>query len=174
MLPLVLMLPGALAQSGIAQSAMAQPAVAQSGVAQSAVPATPPASRAAPGAAAAPALTPERGAALTRGRQLLEDFYAVRLDALWQSFTPQVRAQWGSLAAFRAFRLSGVAQYGAQRELVRERTLTEDGETFYVRSATFEKAPKQVWSLVIGFGQDGRVSTFGILLEEDRSGGQVA
>lgn len=126
----------------------------------------------APGRAAAPA--PERAAALTRGRQLLEDFYAVRLDALWQSFTPEVRAQWGSLAAFRAFRLSGIEQYGAQRELVRERTLSEDGETFYVRSATFEKAPKQVWSLVIGFRADGRISTFGILLEEDRSGGQVA
>ncbi|WP_394650405.1 hypothetical protein, partial [uncultured Deinococcus sp.] len=111
-LPLVLTaLPGALAQGG-----MAQPAVAQS-----AVPATPPSSTAAPGSAAAPALTPARSAALTRGRQLLEDFYAVRLDALWQSFTPQVRAQWGSLAAFRAFRLSGVEQYGAQRELVRER-----------------------------------------------------
>lgn len=164
-LPLVLTaLPGTLAQGGMAQPAMAQ----------SAVPATPPSSTAAPGSAAAPALTPARSAALTRGRQLLEDFYAVRLDALWQSFTPEVRAQWGSLAAFRAFRLSGVAQYGAQRELVRERTLSEDGETFYVRSATFEKAPKQVWSLVIGFQADGRISTFGILLEEDRSGGQVA
>ncbi|KQR15537.1 hypothetical protein [Deinococcus sp. Leaf326] len=138
-------------------------------LAQTAAPVSPPAAP-----ASAPALSPERSAALTRGRQLLSDFYAVRLDALWQSFTPEVRAQWGSLAAFRAFRLSGVSQYGAQRELVRERTLTEDGETFYVRSATFEKAPKQVWSLVIGFGPDGRVSTFGILLEEDRSGGQVA
>lgn len=149
-LPLVLTaLPGALAQT-------ATPATR--------VPTAP--GRAAP--------APERAAALTRGRQLLEDFYAVRLDALWQSFTPQVRAQWGSLASFRAFRLSGVEQYGAQRELVRERTLSEDGETFYVRSATFEKAPKQVWSLVIGFRADGRISTFGILLEEDRSGGQVA
>lgn len=121
-----------------------------------------------------PAVTPERAAALARGRQLLTDFYAVRLDALWASFTPEVRAQWGSLTAFRTFRLSGVAQYGAQLELVRERTLTEDGETFYIRSATFEKAPEQVWSLVVGFGADGRVSTFGILLEEDRSGSQVA
>lgn len=159
-------------------------AVLPGSLAQTAVPATPPAtSRAVPTtvpsmapvpAPGTPALSAARGAALTRGRQLLGDFYAVRLDALWQSFTPQVRAQWGSLAEFRAFRLSGVAQYGAQRELVRERTLTEAGETFYVRSATFEKAPDQVWSLVIGFGQDGRVSTFGILLEEDRSGGQVA
>ncbi|GGS00658.1 hypothetical protein [Deinococcus sedimenti] len=111
--------------------------------------------------------------ALTRGRALLADFYAVKLDALWQAFTPEVRAQWGTLADFRAYREAGVQTFGAQREQVSERTLTQDGETFYIRSATFQRDPTTVWALIIGF-TGTRVSTFVILREGETGNDPVA
>ena len=103
----------------------------------------------------------------------MQEFYAVRLDALWAAFSPEVQGQWGSLAGFRAFRETGVRQYGAEQELVQEQTMTRAGETFYLRSAVFEGAPQQVWALVIGFtGQ--QVTTFAIGLLQDRSDDEVA
>ncbi|UBV42680.1 hypothetical protein LAJ19_00070 [Deinococcus taeanensis] len=110
--------------------------------------------------------------ALTRGRALLRDFYAVRLLGLWGAFSADVRRQWGSLEAFQAFREQGVRQYGAEEQVVQERTFTRDGEVFYVRSATFEGAPGLVWALVVGF-KGSRVTTFGIALQEDRRDGPV-
>ncbi len=111
--------------------------------------------------------------ALTRGRALLADFYAVKLDGLWQAFTPEVRAQWGTLADFRAYREAGVQTFGAQRQQIGERTLTRGGETFYVRSATFQRDPTTVWALVIGF-TGPRVSTFVILREGETGNDPVA
>lgn len=108
-----------------------------------------------------------------RGRALLLEFYAVKLDKLWATFTPQVRGQWGTAANFRAYRVMGVRQYGAERQLVQEQTFTRGGEVFYVRSAVFEKTPQLVWSLVLGF-TGTKVSTFNIVLEEDRTGDPVA
>lgn len=116
-----------------------------------------------PGAAPqkAPARSPAEQFALTRGRALMLEFYAVKLENLWGAFTPDVREQWGEFASFRAFRELGVRQYGAELKLLDERTFTRDGESFYVRSATFQKAPKQVWALIIGF-RNLRVTSFGI------------
>ncbi|ALW90084.1 hypothetical protein [Deinococcus actinosclerus] len=111
--------------------------------------------------------------ALTRGRALLAEFYAVKLDALWQAFTPEVRAQWGTLADFRAYREAGVQTFGAQRQQIGERTLTRDGETFYVRSAIFQRDPTTVWAIVIGF-TGPRVSTFVILREGETGNDPVA
>ncbi|MBZ9753135.1 hypothetical protein K7W42_20055 [Deinococcus sp. HMF7604] len=111
--------------------------------------------------------------ALIRGRALLTEFYAVRLDGLWNAFSSDVQGQWGSLAAFRAYRQAGVTTYGAERQVVGERTFTNQGETFYVRSATFEKAPQAVWALVVGF-TGTRVTTFGIVLEDETSDDPVA
>lgn len=130
---------------------------------------TPPAT-AAPTAAEA---TAEK-VALTRGRTLMKEFYAVKLDNLWNAFTPDVRGQWGTLAGFRQFRETGVREYGAEEELVRERTLTRAGVTYYIRSAAFQKAPKLVWALTIGFDKAGKISAFGIALEQDRTEDQVA
>lgn len=112
-------------------------------------------------------------AALTRGRTLVGDFYAVKLDGLWGAFSPGVRAQWGTLTAFRAFRRGGLAQYGPERQVVQERTFTRGREVFYVRSAAFENAPELVWAVVLGF-TGPQVTTFGIALEEDRSDAPVA
>ncbi|MFB9993610.1 hypothetical protein ACFFLM_16735 [Deinococcus oregonensis] len=126
----------------------------------------------APPAAAAP--TAAEKTALTRGRTLMKEFYAVKLDNLWNAFTADVRGQWGTLAGFKQFRETGVRDYGAEQEVVRERTLTRAGVTYYVRSAAFQKAPKLVWALTIGFDRTGKVSAFGIALEQDRTEDQVA
>lgn len=138
--------------------------VSSAAQAQGSAPAAPPAAKARSAA---------ETFALTRGRALMLDFYAVRLEGLWDAFTPAVRGQWGDLPGFRAFRETGVRQYGRETQLVDERTLTRAGETFYIRSAVFEGAPQQVWALVIGF-TGLRVTTFTIGLQEDRSGDQVA
>ena len=132
--------------------------------AQGNAPAAPPAAR---------ARTAAETFALTRGRTLMLEFYAVKLDGLWGAFSPGVRGQWGDLPGFRSFRETGVRQYGKETQLVEEQTLTRAGESFYIRSAVFEGAPKQVWALVIGF-TGMRVTTFTIGLQEDRSGDQVA
>ncbi|UQN05225.1 hypothetical protein [Deinococcus sp. QL22] len=113
-------------------------------------------------------------AALTRGRTLMKEFYAVKLDNLWNAFTEGVRGQWGTLAGFRQFRETGVRDFGAEQELVRERTFTRAGVTYYMRSAAFQKAPKLVWALTIGFDKAGKISAFGIALEQDRTEDQVA
>ncbi|GHF59691.1 hypothetical protein HNQ07_003832 [Deinococcus metalli] len=119
------------------------------------------------------ARTPAEQFALTRGRALMLEFYAVKLDGLWNAFTPDVQQQWGDLSGFRAFRQTGVQQYGRETQLVNEQTFTRAGESFYVRSAVFEGAPQQVWGLVIGF-TGLRVTTFAINLLEDRSSDQTA
>ncbi|PTA67114.1 hypothetical protein [Deinococcus arcticus] len=129
-------------------------------------------------AGAPPALSPAPSAAertaLLRGRALLTEFYAVRLDGLWRAFSPGVRGQWGaSLAAFRAYRVAGVQTYGAETRVVGERTFTRAGETFYVRSAVFQKAPQIVWALVLGF-TGTQVTTFAIVPAAEPEDGPVA
>lgn len=136
--------------------------------AQAAAPKPPPTSSATPVRASA-----AEQAAMTRGRTLVQDFYAVRLDGLWRAFSPDVRAQWGTLTDFQAFRRGGLAQYGPERQVVQERTFTRGPEVFYVRSAAFEKAPELVWAVVLGF-TGAQVTTFGIALEDDRSDAPVA
>ncbi|WP_188903605.1 hypothetical protein [Deinococcus aerophilus] len=141
----------------------AVPAAAQSPA--PAIPATPATSPAPTGPATRNA--PEQ-AALTRGRALMTGFLAVNLNPLWQSFSPAVRAQWGTLEGFTAFRKTGLEQYGAELRVVRERTFMQGGEAVYVRSAIFEKAPQEVWAFVVGF-TGPQVTTFGVLLEQDRT-----
>ena len=109
----------------------------------------------------------------TRARALLAEFYAVNLKNIWAAFTPEVRQQWGDFAGFTQYRQTGVEQFGAEQELVNEKTFVRDGVTYYVRSATFEKAPQLVWAVAFGFDQLGRISDFGITLEHDRSQDQV-
>lgn len=118
--------------------------------------------------------TPAEQAALTRGRALIADFYAVRVERVWAAFTPEVQAEWGTLAAFRAFREAGVKTYGAERQVMGERTFTDAGTTYYVRSATFELDNQTIWALVVGFDAVGRVSLFGIAAEGEQTPERVA
>ncbi|TSA84694.1 hypothetical protein FNU79_10705 [Deinococcus detaillensis] len=128
----------------------------------------------APATTTAAAQTVAEKAVQIRARALLEEFYAVKLERLWAAFTPDVKAQWGTFDGFTQYRKTGVEQFGAQKELVAEKTFVRGGVTYYVRSATFEKSPQVVWAVAFGFDQLGRVSDFGISLEHDRSGDQVA
>jgi len=123
---------------------------------------------------APPAATAAERTALTRGRALVANFYAVRVDPLWQAFTPEMRTEWGSLAAFRAYREAGVRTYGAERRVLRERTFAEGGVTYYVRSATFERGPQTVWAVVVGFDTVGRVALFAVVAEAEAEPGRVA
>ena len=124
-------------------------------------------------AQAAPPQTVAERNAENRARTLLSEFYAVKLNTIWAAFTPQVKQQWGNLEGFTQYRQTGVEQFGAEQELVAERTFVQGGVTYYVRSATFEKAPQLVWAVAFGFDQLGRISSFGITLEHDRSQDQV-
>ena len=112
--------------------------------------------------------------AQARARALVKEFYAVRLGTLWAAFTPEVKQQWGTFEGFTQYRQTGVQQFGAERELVGEKTFTENGFTFYIRSATFEKVPQLVWAVTFGFDESGQISEFDITLEHDRTDDQVA
>ncbi|CAM3626764.1 hypothetical protein [Deinococcus frigens] len=140
-------------------------ALAQSGTP---VPARPPSTAPATGQR-----TAAEQAALTRGRALMTEFLAVKLDRLWNVFTPDVQGQWGTLNGFTAFRKTGVEQYGRETKLVRERTFMQGGEAVYVRSSIYQKYPDQVWAFVMGFTGD-KVTTFGVLLEDERTDDPVA
>ena len=86
--------------------------------------------------AAAPAATTAQTvaekSAETRARALLKEFYAVKLGNIWAAFTPEVKAQWGTLDGFTQYRQTGVEQFGAEQELVGEKTFRRGDVTYYV------------------------------------------
>ena len=137
------------------------------------IPATPP--PASQPKAAAPAVTSpsvtaptlpamSKDAVLKRGRQLIEWFYAQNLDPVWTAFLPTARADFGDdLSAFRAYRAMGVTTYGKESRLISEEVQQEGGVTYYLRTATFERGPKVLWTLAFGLNAQGQVVTFGIL-----------
>ncbi|WP_157448848.1 hypothetical protein [Deinococcus peraridilitoris] len=108
---------------------------------------------------------PEATERVTRqGRSVVQQFYAVKIDSVWATFTPELRASLGSLAAFRAYREAGVREYGAETRVLSERLLEADGLRYYVRTAVFERHPGQAWSVIVGFDAKNRVAAFTILL----------
>lgn len=117
-----------------------------------------------PGAALAQGGTSTEGATLARGRDLAALFYAVKVDQVWAAFTPDLRASWGTVNDFRAYREMGVREYGAETRIVEERVVTANGLRYYVRSAVFAKHPDEVWAVVFGFNAAGRVERFSITL----------
>lgn len=100
---------------------------------------------------------------LVRGRQLAALLYDDQLDRLWKAFLPQARAEWGGLAAFRAYRAGGLKAYGAETKVVRERVVGNGGLTYYTRTSTFERGPKAGWTLILGLTPEGQVRQFGIV-----------
>ncbi|QLG10132.1 hypothetical protein HLB42_04640 [Deinococcus sp. D7000] len=117
--------------------------------------------------------TPAEQTAFTRGHALMAEFLALKVERLWNAFTPDVQAQYGSLAGFTAFRKTGFEQYGKETRVVRERTFTQGGEALYVRSSIYEKFPDQVWAFVMGFTGE-KITSFGVLLEDERTDDPVA
>ena len=134
------------------------------------IPATPPPAsqpKAAPAVPASTATVPpamNKDAVLKRGRQLIEWFYAQNLGPVWTAFLPTARADFGDdLAAFKAYRAMGVTTYGKESRLISEEVQSEGGVTYYLRTATFERGPKVLWTLAFGLNAQGQVMTFGIL-----------
>jgi hypothetical protein len=148
------------------------------------VPALPPKAAAA-ATPASPAVNPasaapskaamSRDAVLARGRQLVTWFYAQNLDPVWAAFQPTARANFGGdLSVFKAYRKGGVTTYGKETRLLGEEVTEQDGVTYYLRSATFERGPKVIWTVAFGLDTQGRVVDFGILGGTEPDPGQSA
>ncbi|MEF2277363.1 hypothetical protein V3W47_03570 [Deinococcus sp. YIM 134068] len=106
----------------------------------------------------APAATP-----LDRGRELTRWLYGERLDEVWAAFSPTVRAEWGSLDAFRAYRAGGQQAYGAEMQVLDEQVTRDGTVTYYTRTATFERGERSRWTVIFGLDDRGRVQEFGIV-----------
>jgi hypothetical protein len=99
---------------------------------------------------------------LEQGRKLVLDFYAVKLESLFNLFTPDLQVRTGGLEAFRTYRLSGIEAYGQELELLEEEVLTQENIKGYVRTAVFEKRPNLVWYVICAFDETGAVAYFNI------------
>jgi hypothetical protein len=99
---------------------------------------------------------------LERGRKLVLDFYAVKLEDLFGLFTPEMQMRTGGLEAFRTYRLRGIEMYGQELEMLDEQILTRENLKGYVRTAVFEKRPNLVWYVICAFDETGAVAHFNI------------
>ncbi|WP_420594933.1 hypothetical protein [Deinococcus sp.] len=124
---------------------------------------------AAPSTTVTPPATPKtrpitsRNAALLRGRQLTRLLYGQQLAQVWDAFLPSVRAEWGNLSAFQAYRAGGTKAYGGETTLLRERIVRDGDITYYTRTAQFERGPSAGWTVIFGLDLQGKVQEFGIV-----------
>ncbi|GGJ65824.1 hypothetical protein [Deinococcus aquiradiocola] len=100
---------------------------------------------------------------LDRGRDLTRLLFTQRLAALWRTFAPGVREEWGSLAAFREYRQGGLATFGAEVSVLAEDVRRSGNVTYYTRTATFERGPRGPWTLIFGLDDAGQVVEFNIV-----------
>lgn len=129
-------------------------------------PATPPTPTTQAQPEPAPAAAP-----LDRGRELTRWLYGERLDEVWAAFSPTVRAEWGSLDAFRAYRAGGQQTYGAEMRVLDEQVTRDGTVTYYTRTATFERGERSRWTVIFGLDNQGRVQEFGIVGADMLPGG---
>jgi hypothetical protein len=100
---------------------------------------------------------------LERGRLLTYFFYAVNIEPVFNQFIPELQAGVGGLEAFRAYRQGGVEQFGDELKMLKEEVIAQNGVIGYVRTTTFVKRPKVVWSVIFVFEPiTGEVVNFGI------------
>jgi hypothetical protein len=100
---------------------------------------------------------------LERGRLLTYFFYAVNIEPVFNQFIPELQAGVGGLEAFRSYRQGGVEQFGDELKMLKEEVISENGVMGYVRTTTFVKRPKVVWSVIFVFDPiTGQVVNFGI------------
>jgi hypothetical protein len=100
---------------------------------------------------------------LERGRLLTYFFYAVNIEPVFNQFIPELQAGVGGIEAFRSYRQGGVEQFGDELKLIKEEVIAQNGVIGYVRTATFVKRPKVVWSVIFVFDPiTGEVVNFGI------------
>jgi hypothetical protein len=100
---------------------------------------------------------------LERGRLLTYFFYAVNIEPVFNQFIPELQAGVGGIEAFRSYRQGGVEQFGDELKLIKEEVIAQNGVIGYVRTTTFVKRPKVVWSVIFVFDPiTGEVVNFGI------------
>ena len=100
---------------------------------------------------------------LERGRLLTYFFYAVNIEPVFNQFIPELQAGVGGIEAFRSYRQGGVEQFGDELKLIKEEVISQNGVIGYVRTTTFVKRPKTVWSVIFVFEPiTGAVVNFGI------------
>jgi hypothetical protein len=99
---------------------------------------------------------------LERGRKLVLDFYAVKLEDLFALFTPDLQVRTGGLEAFRTYRLRGIEMYGQELEMLEEEVISKDNLKAYVRTAVFEKRPNLVWYVICAFDETTAIEYFNI------------
>jgi hypothetical protein len=100
---------------------------------------------------------------LERGRLLTYFFYAVNIEPVFNQFIPELQAGVGGIDAFRSYRQGGVEQFGDELKMLKEEVISENGVIGYVRTTTFVKRPKVVWSVIFVFEPiTGEVVNFGI------------
>ncbi len=107
---------------------------------------------------------------LRRAQRLTQAFYAVKLDEVWAAFTPELQANWGGLDAFRAYRETGLSEYGPETKVLDERMVKGEGLRYYVRAAVFARHPAETWLVIFGFDAQGQVALFTITLAGDPNG----
>jgi hypothetical protein len=99
---------------------------------------------------------------LEQGRKLVLDFYAVKLEGLFELFTPDLQVRTGGLEAFRTYRLRGIEMYGQELEMLEEEVISKDNLKAYVRTAVFEKRPNLVWYVICAFDETTAIEYFNI------------
>ena len=100
---------------------------------------------------------------LERGRLLTYFFYAINIEPVFKQFVPELQAGVGGLETFRAYRQSGVEQFGDELKMIKEEVISQNGVIGYVRTTTFVKRPKVVWRVIFVFDPiSGEVVNFGI------------
>ncbi len=118
----------------------------------------------APGATTLDASFTDDVAMLALGRRTAESFFAREAHALWEKFTPPLRAKVGSEAGLAAFRASAERQLGAESTILSERVQRTSGVAVYVRIAKYERLATPI-KMVIGFDPERHIAAFGIAPE---------
>ena len=124
-------------------------------------PVSPAASAAPPASAVAVA---DDDATMTLGRHTAAAFFARETHALWERFTPPLRAKVGSEEGMAAFRASAEKQLGTESAVLSERVERTSGLAIYIRIAKYERIAAPI-KMVIGFDSDRNISAFGIAPE---------
>jgi murein DD-endopeptidase MepM/ murein hydrolase activator NlpD len=114
-----------------------------------------------PDVIAAPA---DDAATMTLGRRTAGAFFARETHALWERFTPPLRAKVGSEEGMAAFRASAEKQLGAESAVLSERVEHTSGIDLYIRIAKYERIATPI-KMLIGFDAERNIAAFGIAPE---------
>ena len=99
---------------------------------------------------------------LNLGRELTRMFYEREIVALWEMFSPEMRAQLQSEETFAGFREQVEGQLGAEIELLDEGVTQDQGQDVYTRVAKFANSGETLIEVVFVTGGTGAVTGFWI------------